>query len=107
MESSESIDQRLERKRLEALEAQSIAQVERIAQARGGALDEKLAILLKHLPALQAQGVSSLRIDGIELQLRALPGLELPQGPPEPQGRDPVMYGLPPGIKLPSLRDKR
>jgi hypothetical protein len=70
-------------------------------------MDEKLAILLKHLPALQAQGVYSIKIDGIEVHLRGMPQAET--SPPQelPAGRDPVTYGLPPGVKMPSLRDRR
>lgn len=108
LESSESIDARLERKRLEALEAQSIAQAQRTAQARSNYLDEKLAVLLKHLPALRAEGVFTLKVDGIEVQLRPVAAQDDGKPPEEPPaGRDPVTFGLPPGTKLPSLRDRR
>jgi len=70
-------------------------------------MDEKLATLLKHLPAFQALGVSSLKVDGIEVHLRGMPQAETAPAEQQPQGRDPVMYGLPPGVKLPSLRDPR
>jgi hypothetical protein len=69
-------------------------------------LDEKLSILLKHLPALRAEGVSCLKIDGIELLLRPVMPSEMASEPPS-VGRDPVTLGLPPGTKLPTLRERR
>lgn len=63
-------------------------------------------MLLKHVPALRDQGVYSLKVDGIEVELRGLPQAET--SPAElPVGRDPVTFGLPPGTKMPSLKDRR
>lgn len=69
-------------------------------------LDEKLTTLLKHLPALRAEGVSCLKIGDIEVLLRpVIP--EMPASPEPPRNtRDPARYGLPPDVKLPSLRDR-
>jgi hypothetical protein len=70
-------------------------------------LDDKLAILLKHLPALRNEGVLRLKIDGIELELRPLMVEEPPKAEEPPAKRDPVTFGLPPGTKMPSLRERR
>ena len=70
-------------------------------------LDDKLAILLKHLPALRNEGVLRLKIDGIELELRPLMAEEPPKAEEPPAKRDPVTFGLPPGTKMPSLRERR
>lgn len=71
-------------------------------------MDEKLQILLKHLPALRAEGVVAIMIDGVQVQLNPLRLEEAPQTVVEPPaGRDPVTYGLDPRVKLPSLRDRR
>jgi len=70
-------------------------------------MDEKLTILLKHLPALQAEGVTALAIDGLQVTLRPKPLPEAPAQEEPPAGRDPLTFGLPPGTKMPSLRDRR
>jgi hypothetical protein len=101
---AETIDQRLERKRLEGLLASAQA---RPTRPGGVSMDEKLQILIKHLPALREQGVSCLKIDGIELLLRpVLPSEEIPQKLEPPQGRDPLRYGLKPGTEMPTLRGR-
>jgi hypothetical protein len=70
-------------------------------------LETKLAVLLKYLPELRAQGVLAIKVDGLEVALRPL-AVEEPQKPAEepPAGRDPVTYGLQPGTKMPTLRER-
>ena len=69
-------------------------------------METKLVVLLKYLPELRAQGVLTLRVDGLEATFEALPtqAVEAESATPlTEQGRDPQMYGLPPGTKLPTL----
>ena len=68
-------------------------------------MDERLAILLKHLPALRSEGVVSLEIDGIKLQLKPM-GLEPQQGGEQRNKRDPETFGLPPSVLLPTLKGR-
>lgn len=65
-------------------------------------MNEKLTVLLQFLPFLREQGVSSLKIDGVELLLGPLPVKDEPKPEEEPPGRDPVTYGLRPGSKMPA-----
>lgn len=68
-------------------------------------MDTKLATLLKYLPQLQAAGVSSLKIDGLRIDLRPTTNMDAAPQPVEevPAGRDPVTYGFKPGTKMPTL----
>lgn len=68
-------------------------------------METKLAVLLKYLPQLQAAGVSSLKIDGLRIDLRPITNMDAAPQPVEevPAGRDPVTYGFKPGTKMPSL----
>lgn len=68
-------------------------------------MDEKLAVLLKHLPQLREQGVLELKIDGIEAKIAPqIPEKQDSDGPKSP--RNPVDYGLPAGTLMPTLRGR-
>lgn len=69
-------------------------------------MDERLAILLKHLPALRGEGVVRLEIDGIKLELKPAV-VELVATEQPKNKRDPVTLGLPPGVTLPTLGGRR
>lgn len=72
-------------------------------------MDERLAILIKHLPALREQGVSSLELDGLKVHLLPTPPEEPAKVSEESQraGRNPLRYGLPEGTQMPTLRGPR
>lgn len=71
-------------------------------------LDEKLTVLLKHLPALRSEGVSCLEIEGIKVELRPIT-VELQSQAAEAVAnrRDPTTFGLPPGALMPTLGGRR
>lgn len=71
-------------------------------------LSEKLDVIVKFIPILQGQGVTSIVIDGIAVHFRGMPQADTSpsQETPAPNERALTM-GLPGSTRLPSLRDRR
>lgn len=73
-------------------------------------MEEKLAALLRHLPALRAGGVTYVEVDGLKVlidRVPADPGQEGQAAAPESPWNDPNTYGMPHGTPMPPSLARR
>lgn len=73
-------------------------------------MEEKLAALLRHLPALRAGGVTYVEVDGLKVLIDREPPAPDESGKsaaPDSPWNDPNTYGMPHGTPMPPSLSRR